>query len=118
LKFVADESVDYQIVSLLREDGHEVVYIAETQSGALDDAVLTQANLQKAVLLTSDKDFGDLVFRQHLISSGIVLLRIAGLPQERKAAIVAEAISKHGPAMPGGFTVLTSTTIRIRPKDS
>ena len=118
MKFVADESVDYQIVSRLREDGHEVVYIAETQSGASDDSVLTQANLQKAVLLTSDKDFGDLVFRQHLISSGIVLLRIAGLSQERKAAIVAAAIRKHGPALPGGFTVLTPTTIRIRHKDS
>lgn len=118
MKFVADESVDYQIVSRLREDGHEVVYIAETQSGASDDSVLTQANLQKVVLLTSDKDFGDLVFRQHLISSGIVLLRISGLSQERKAAIVAAAIRKHGPALPGGFTVLTPTTIRIRHKDS
>jgi predicted nuclease of predicted toxin-antitoxin system len=116
LKFVADESVDYQIVSRLREDGHEVLYIAETASGASDDSVLTQANLQKAVLLTSDKDFGDLVFRQHLVSSGIVLLRIAGLSQERKAAIVATAIREHGPALPGGFAVLTPTTIRIRHK--
>lgn len=118
MKFVADESVDYQIVSRLREDGHEVIYIAETQSGASDNSVLNQANLQQAVLLTSDKDFGDLVFRQNLVSSGILLLRIAGLPQERKAAIVAEAIRKHGAAMPGAFTVLTPTTIRIRHKDS
>ena len=80
MKFVADESVDYQIVSRLREDGHEVIYIAETQSGASDNLV--------------------------------------GLPQERKAAIVAEAIRKHGAAMPGAFTVLTPTTIRIRHKNS
>ena len=118
MKFVADESVDYQIITRLREDGHEVIYIAETQSGASDNAVLTKANLQQAVLLTSDKDFGDLVFRQHLISSGIVLLRIAGLSQERNAAIVAEAIRKHGAAMPGAFAVLTPRTIRIRHKDS
>jgi predicted nuclease of predicted toxin-antitoxin system len=70
LKFVADESVDYQIVSRLREDGHEVIYIAETQSGASDNSVLNQANLQQAVLLTSDKDFGDLVFRQNLSLAG------------------------------------------------
>ena len=118
MKFVADESIDYQIVSRLREDGHEVLYIAETQSGASDDSVLTQANIQAAVLLTSDKDFGELVFRQHLISSGVVLLRIVGLSQERKAAIVAEAIHKHGPAMPGRFTVLTPTAIRIRRQNS
>ena len=118
MKFVADESVDFQIVSRLREDGHEVIYIAETQSGVSDNTVLYQANVQQAVLLTSDKDFGDLVFRQHLVSSGILLLRIAGLPQERKAAIVAQAISKHGAAMPGAFTVLTPTAIRIRHTDS
>ena len=118
MKFVADESVDYQIVSRLRKDGHEVIYIAETHSGASDNSVLNQAKLLQAVLLTSDKDFGDLVFRQHLVSRGILLLRIAGLPQERKAAIVAEAILKHGAAMPGAFTVLTPTTIRIRHKDS
>jgi predicted nuclease of predicted toxin-antitoxin system len=118
LKFVADESVDFQIVSRLRTDGHEVLYIAETHSGASDDSVLAQANLQSAVLLTADKDFGDLVFRQRLISSGILLLRIAGLSQDGKAAIVAEAISKHGSAMPGRFTVLTSTTLRIRHLDS
>ncbi len=114
MKFVADESVDYQIVSRLREDGHEVIYIADTQSGASDNSVLNQANVEQAVLLTSDKDFGDLVFRQHLVSSGILLLRIAGLPQERKAAIVANAISKHGAAVPHAFTVLTPATIRIR----
>ena len=118
MKFVADESVDYQIITRLREDGHEVIYIAETQSGASDNAVLTKANLQQAVLLTSDKDFGDLVFRQNRVSSGILLLRIAGLPQGRKAAIVAEAIRKHGAAMPGAFAVLTPRTIRIRHKDS
>jgi predicted nuclease of predicted toxin-antitoxin system len=118
LKFVADESVDYQIVSLLRQGGHEVLYIAESQAGASDDSVLAQANLGKAVLLTSDKDFGDLVFRQRLISSGVVLLRIAGLSQERKAEIVVDAIRKHGPEMPEGFTVLTPTTIRIRHKYS
>ena len=79
MKFVADESVDFQIVSRLRSDAHEVLYVAETLSGALDNTLLDQANRQTAVLLTADKDFGDLVFRQRLISSGIVLLRIAWL---------------------------------------
>ncbi|MCU0596117.1 MAG: DUF5615 family PIN-like protein [Desulfobacterota bacterium] len=118
MKFVADESVDFQIVSRLREEGHEVAYIAETESGASDDSVLTLANLQQAVLLTSDKDFGDLVFRQHRISTGILLIRLAGWPQERKAAMVAEAIRKHGIVMPHAFTVLTPTSIRIRHTDS
>jgi hypothetical protein len=80
--------------------------------------VLTQANLQQAVLLTSDKDFGDLVFRQDLVSNGILLIRIAGLAQGRKAAIAAKAIGEHGDAMPGAFTVLTPTTIRIQHKGS
>ena len=114
MKFVADEGVDFQIVSRLREDGHEVIYIAETESGASDNSVLTLANIQQAVLLTCDKDFGELIFRQQRVSSGILLVRIAGLPQERKAAIVAEAIRNHGASMPHAFTVLTPASIRIR----
>jgi predicted nuclease of predicted toxin-antitoxin system len=62
LKFVADDSVDSQIISRLRSDGHEVLYVAQTLSVASANSVLAQANRQSAVLLTADKDLGDLVF--------------------------------------------------------
>lgn len=114
MKFVADESVDYQIVVRLREDGHEVSYVAERDSGISDDVVLAQARREDAILLTSDKDFGELVFRQRLVNNGVLLLRIAGLSQNAKADLVSEALLKHENELPQSFSVLTPTTIRVR----
>lgn len=57
MNFVADESVDQQIVNKLREDGHSVIYVAEMDPGIPDEDVIGLANQQPAILITSDKDF-------------------------------------------------------------
>jgi predicted nuclease of predicted toxin-antitoxin system len=89
VNLVADESLDRQIVERLRRDGHTVSYIAEMEPGVVDETVLHLANREQALLLTADKDFGELVFRQHRLTTGVVLLRLAGLA----------AIGKH-PSLP------------------
>ena len=61
MTFVADEGVDGAIVSKLRES-YQVLYIAEMSPSISDDEVLNQANEVGALLLTEDKDFGELVF--------------------------------------------------------
>lgn len=63
MNLLADESVDRQIVERLRQDGHEVLYAAEMEPGIPDDVVLERANEISAWLMTADKDFGELVFR-------------------------------------------------------
>jgi predicted nuclease of predicted toxin-antitoxin system len=65
LKFMADESVDHQIVERLRQDGHRVWYGAEMDPGIGDQAVLSVATNQRAMFLTAAKDFGALVYRRH-----------------------------------------------------
>jgi predicted nuclease of predicted toxin-antitoxin system len=79
LKIIADESIDKQIVDRLRSDGHLVLFIAELEPGIVDDAVLQLSRESNAVLLTADKDFGELVFRQRLLHSGVLLIRLAAL---------------------------------------
>lgn len=63
MNFLADENVDRQIVERLRCVGFNVRYIAETDAGISDDEVLDLANSEESLLLTADKDFGELVFR-------------------------------------------------------
>ena len=53
--------------------------------------MLQLANKETAPLITSDKDFGELVFRQHFISSGVILVRLSGLSTELKANIVSSS---------------------------
>ena len=77
MNILADESVDQPIVNRLREDGHTVLYVAEMDPGISDEVVLQEANNREFLLLTADKDFGELVFRQHRLAPGVILY---GLP--------------------------------------
>lgn len=114
MKFVADESVDFPIVERLRQNGHSVWAVVEMDADIADDLVLDHANRQNAVLLTADKDFGELVFRLKRLNLGVVLVRLTGLPPKRKVEIVARVIAEKGEELKEAFSVITANTLRIR----
>jgi len=114
MNLMADECVDRQIVDYLRGEGHDVLYIAEVDPSILDDTLLERANKKNALLLTTDKDFGELVFRQNRISAGVLLLRLAGLSQIEKAKIVSSVIRDHSNQLSRSFTVVSAGMVRIR----
>lgn len=116
MNFLADENVDQQIVSRLREEGHHVIYVLDMERGISDDAVLQLGNESKALLLTADKDFGELVFRQRRVTSGVVLIRLAGLLPDSKAEAVATAVEKYAGELAGAFTVIAPGAVRVRPR--
>ncbi len=78
-----------------------VWYVAEMAPGVSDQDVLNLANHEQAVLVTADKDFGELVFRQHLLNPGVILLRLTGLLPTVKAEVLARAITAHMKEMGG-----------------
>jgi len=71
----ADESCDFAVVTALRSAGHDVAAIVELSPGAEDDVVLVRARAEARVLLTEDKDFGQLAFGAGRDTPGIVLIR-------------------------------------------
>ena len=74
MKIVAGESVDKQIVARLRADGHYILFVAELDRGVDDETVPSGSRQANAILLTADKDFGELVFRQRLHHSGVLFV--------------------------------------------
>ncbi len=114
MNLVADENVDRPIVDALRQAGHRVFYIAEIEAGLPDAAVLELAEEHGAVLVTADKDFGELVFRQRRARHGVVLLRLAGLSNEEKARVVRSVFEAHEQELSEACAVLTPETVRIR----
>jgi predicted nuclease of predicted toxin-antitoxin system len=114
VRIVADEGTDRQIVQRLRADGHEVAYVAEQDPGTADADVLALATWLNALLVTPDKDFGELVYRQGMAAAGVLLYRLAGCAQPDKADRVAWALATHGAEIEGGFAVLTPDRLRIR----
>lgn len=114
MNLLADEGIDRQIVDALRANGFIVAYVAEMAPGISDDEVLAFANREGALLLTADKDFGELVFRLGRLSPGVVLIRLAGQAPIKKAEIVVSLVEKHRSELLESFSVITPVGIRIR----
>jgi len=113
VKFVADESVDKPIVDALRSKGYEVYYILEESYGIPDNDVLRIANIRESILITADKDFGEIIFRQKKNHFGIILIRLAGLSSEHKVNLTLNAIDRHFEEISANFSVISKTHIRI-----
>ncbi|MEM9848444.1 MAG: DUF5615 family PIN-like protein [Bacteroidota bacterium] len=113
-KFLADESVDFRIVKALRQEGREVAAIAEDHASISDEEVLRIANEIKAVLLTEDKDFGELTYRLQKSSHGIILLRLSGQHIDTRIALVKKVIEEYEEHLPHSYIVISIKKVRVR----
>lgn len=115
MRFLLDESADARLVPYLRSEGHEATRIAtEYPAGLPDIQVLALAVEERRVLITADRDFGDLVVRLRLQHCGIVLFRLGDYAElavwtER----MAEVLSRYGDDLEH-LVVVTRQQIRTR----
>ncbi|MGH7575889.1 MAG: DUF5615 family PIN-like protein [Longimicrobiales bacterium] len=116
MTFLCDADVDGPLVRRLRDDGHDVSYMTEIKANSTDEEVLALASGKHAVLITRDKGFGRLVFQQGLASSGVLLIRLAGVPMADRAELLSRTVQQHGSEFIGAFSVLTPAGLRIRPR--
>ena len=115
MKFLADECCDAGIVASLRAAGHDVAYVPERQAGISDDEVLQIAFAEGRILLTEDKDFGELVYRLKKPAYGMILIRIDVRERHRKWPRMEALIAKHQDELPGHFVVVDNDKFRFRP---
>lgn len=113
-RFLADESVDFRIVKALRQDGKEVDAIVEDNASISDEEVLNIANEIKAVLLTEDKDFGELTYRLQKPSHGIILLRLSGQDIDARIDLVKKVIEEYEKSLPHSYIVISIKKVRVR----
>jgi predicted nuclease of predicted toxin-antitoxin system len=111
---IIDESVDYAIVDLLRANGFTVYAIIDETPSISDNKVLNISNEQNALLITEDKDFGELVFRFQLPHKGILLVRMIDAKSTEKAEAVLKVLREYYNEMIENFSVLDKNKLRIR----
>jgi predicted nuclease of predicted toxin-antitoxin system len=113
-RLLADENVAGAVVAALRHDGHDVAWIHEDAPGSPDPDVLERAQREGRVVVTFDKDFGELAFRRGLAASvGVVLFRITlTSPEHAVQAAVAAFTSRAD--WTGQFAVVEDDRIRLR----
>ncbi len=115
MQLLADENFPGTTVTVLRQQGHDVVWIRTDAPGSSDQEILARAQVEKRIILTFDKDFGELAFRCGLpATSGIILFRIPLSSPSSVTGIVTTAIATHSD-WSGLFTVVESDRIRTRP---
>ncbi|OUL25161.1 DUF5615 family PIN-like protein [Nostoc sp. 106C] len=114
MRFLANENFPRDAVEALRQQGHDVVWIRTDAPGIADPEVLNRAQTDDRILLTFDKDFGELAFRSQLpATSGIILFRIKAPSGAVVAQKVATAIASRND-WAGHFSVIEDDRIRMR----
>lgn len=115
MRWLVDECVDAELVKQLRNRGHGVAYVAADGAGSTDPQVLLRAREEDRVLLTEDKDFGDLVFRLRLALPGVILLRIPPEDRAIKWDRLRQTIDQFGTGLIGRYIVIDKLRMRSRP---
>jgi predicted nuclease of predicted toxin-antitoxin system len=114
LRVSANENVPGAAVAALRAHGHDVWWCAETSPGLTDHEVLDRAYADRRIVLTFDKDFGELVFQRGLPAAGVVLFRVAASSPEAMADLVVRFVTDYADALANHFSIVSDDPARVR----
>ena len=113
LRIVADENVPGEAVEAARREGHDVVWIRTDAPGSTDERILARAQAEGRLLITFDKDFGELAFRRGASAAqGVLLFRIESKGAAETASLVLAALRSRSD-WAGHFSVIEEGRIRM-----
>ncbi len=117
MKLLLDACVWGGARTVVETAGHNVVWAGDWEKDPGDDEILAQAHREERVLVTLDKDFGELAIVQGLLHSGIV--RLVHVAAEAQGPICLQVLEMHGPALLQGAIVTAEPgRLRIRPPET
>lgn len=116
MRFLADENVPIPSIRLLRAAGHDVDAVIEDAAGTSDPDVLERARRHEQVLVTFDRDFGELVYRRGSpVPAGIIYLRLSPADPEEAGRVLVGLLALADLQLEGRFTVVDRDRVRQRP---
>jgi predicted nuclease of predicted toxin-antitoxin system len=113
VRFLADESCDFAVVRTLRAAGHDVLAVAEVSPRSDDQDVMAFASRESRILLTEDKDFGQLVYANAQPSGGVILIRYPASARKALPEAVLKLVEESEGQMIGKFVVVRPGRVRI-----
>jgi predicted nuclease of predicted toxin-antitoxin system len=114
MRFLANENVTGTVIQELRQGGHDVLSVKESMRSEQDDVILARAQAEQRIVVTHDKDFGELAFRSQLPAScGVILLRLTGSDPDTDNRRILQALESRTD-WTGQFSVITDSRIRMR----
>jgi predicted nuclease of predicted toxin-antitoxin system len=114
VKFLLDQNFDHRLIGPLRANGHDVTIVAvDYPPGMPDRDVLVIAHREGRVVLTNDRDFGELAVREKLPHAGIIYLRLRRTTAAAKWERLNEVLREHA-GHAGFFLTVTESSVRVR----
>ncbi|MBL8673125.1 MAG: DUF5615 family PIN-like protein [Alphaproteobacteria bacterium] len=114
LRFLADENCDRKLVAGLATAGHDARHVADSDRGAPDDRILATAAAERRILVTEDKDFGELALRRGQGAIAVMLLRMESAGSSEKLRRVLQVADLLGERLHGSFVVIGPAAHRLR----
>jgi predicted nuclease of predicted toxin-antitoxin system len=113
MKFIVDENAGPNVAKWLVANGFEAFSVYDETPGISDEEILKKAFDEGFIVITSDKDFGELVFRDNLPHKGIVLMRLVNESAPNKIRVLQSLLEQLPKQLPDKFVVLTESGVRI-----
>jgi len=114
MRFLVDESFPYSAADRLRRRGHDVVAVRDHLRGAPDEDVIAKARSEDRVLVTADKDFGEMIFRRGDTAPGVLLIRSRSSRPSVRVDLAIKAVDDLGEVLVGSFAVAGEAGTRVR----
>ncbi|MEW6664349.1 MAG: DUF5615 family PIN-like protein [Thermodesulfobacteriota bacterium] len=114
MKFLVDESTGQSVVNELRRLGHDVLSIQEIFPGIDDPPILDIAVNQSRIVITNDKDFGELIHRSRLPHAGVLLFRLQDETAVNRVRMMRQVLESCGDKLQCNFVIASERKIRIR----
>lgn len=113
IKFIVDECVGSVVTKWLVENGYDAISVITDMKGAKDIAILNRAAIENRIIITSDKDFGDIVFHKKAHHTGIILIKLHKETSKNKIKILENLLGNYADQLINNFIVISETNIRI-----
>jgi predicted nuclease of predicted toxin-antitoxin system len=113
-RFLLDESTNYQIAPHLRTNAHDVTAVGQDYPASLKDTeILAIAVAEQRIVITNDRDFGELVVREGRPHAGVILLRLGSVTTDELIARLDEVLAQYE-EFAGRLVVVSRSRIRVR----
>lgn len=113
MRFLVDENAGPSVAGWLRRQGHEVFSAYEAARGVDDEQILQKAFVEHWIIITSDKDFGEKIYREQWPHRGVVLLRLDDERAANKTAVIQRLLENYSDRLADTFVVVTESRVRF-----
>ena len=114
LRFLVDVGVSKKVEEYLQEQGYDVKAVRAIDTRMSDQAIIRLAASEDRIVVTMDKDFGELVYHSALKHSGVLLLRLEDATGSEKLKVVSNILKNYSHQIKNHFCVYQNNKFRIR----